>query len=93
MKGTQSQIDSLYNYIDYQLKKDEALWVYVFVHGWRHNADIGDENIAKFHTMLALSKNHLNQQNLNTKVLGVYVGWRGKLIKEVSDEKILILKI
>ncbi len=87
MKGTQSQIDSLYNYIDYQLKKDEALWVYVFVHGWRHNADIGDENIAKFHTMLALSKNHLNQQNLNTKVLGVYVGWRGKLIKEVSERK------
>lgn len=81
-KGTEAQIGALNKYIEEQLKKDEELWVYVFVHGWRHNAEIGDRDIAKFHTMLALSKNHLNQKNLKTKVLGVYVGWRGKLIKE-----------
>jgi hypothetical protein len=74
MKGTESQIDSLKSYIDYQLAQGEALWVYVFVHGWRHNADIDDQDVAKFHTMLALSKNHLNQRKLNAKVLGIYVG-------------------
>lgn len=81
-KGTKTQIDALNNYIDLQLKKEEDLWVYVFVHGWRHNADIGDEDVAKFHTMLALSKNHLNQRKLNAKVLGIYVGWRGKSMDE-----------
>ena len=57
----------------------------VFVHGWKHNAAPGDDNIATFRRVLVgLSK---TEQAVSVatgarprKVIGVYIGWRGASI-------------
>lgn len=76
-----SQQADLHAYLDAQSK--QPLSVYVFVHGWRHNAALGDEDVARFHTILALMKSYWNQAGQrDRKVLGVYVGWRGLAVAE-----------
>lgn len=76
-----SQQADLHAYLDAQPK--QPLSVYVFVHGWRHNAALGDEDVARFHTILALMKSYWNQAGQpDRKVLGVYVGWRGLAVAE-----------
>lgn len=57
----------------------------VFVHGWHHSAEPGDENIQRFRDLLARvsTSEHANarQRGLRArKVLGVYLGWRGDSI-------------
>lgn len=51
----------------------------VFVHGWKHNARPGDENIRQFRkilTKLAEAENKL--ASVPRKVVGIYLGWRGQ---------------
>ena len=51
----------------------------VFVHGWKHNARPGDENIRQFRkilTKLAEAENRLAPTP--RKVVGIYLGWRGQ---------------
>ncbi len=57
----------------------------VFVHGWKHNAKIGDENIENFRKILTqlsdLEEGFLTsglKKSRPRKVVGIYVGWRGK---------------
>jgi hypothetical protein len=57
----------------------------VFVHGWKHNAEIGDQNIENFrHILTQLSDLEEGsfvgdpQMSKPRKVVGIYVGWRGK---------------
>jgi hypothetical protein len=57
-------------------------FVIVFIHGWRHDAAIGDEDEKRFRTLLAYSRSFLNQREakgryLNAELFGVYIGWRG----------------
>lgn len=51
--------------------------VVVFVHGWKHNAAVDDDNVRLFRTML----HHLGtieaQATCPRHVIGLYVGWRG----------------
>lgn len=64
--------------------------VLVFVHGWRNDASIGIEDVRRFHTMTALSANYARQRQKEGEetvpTLGIYMGWRGRLLKEPSNE-------
>ncbi|MGA2556077.1 MAG: hypothetical protein ABSG04_07370, partial [Verrucomicrobiota bacterium] len=59
-----------------------GLLLVAFVHGWKHNADARDTNVAMFHHVLRelgtmeelLSK---KQHHPQRRVVGLYVGWRG----------------
>ncbi|OXT00705.1 hypothetical protein B7H23_11505 [Notoacmeibacter marinus] len=58
------------------------VFVIVYIHGWRHNADVADSDIQKFRTLLAYSREFLNQRpgidGSETELIGIYVGWRGR---------------
>lgn len=69
----------------YKLTSGNDVLLIVFVHGWHHSAEPGDENIQRFRELLVrLSRaEHTNarQHALRArKVLGVYLGWRGDSI-------------
>lgn len=77
----QAQMADLRSYLD--AHAEEPLAVYVFVHGWRHNAALGNEDVARFHTILALMKSYWRDAGEpNRRVFGIYVGWRGAAVHE-----------
>ncbi|MGH1572408.1 hypothetical protein ACRAWG_19130 [Methylobacterium sp. P31] len=63
-------------------------YVLVFVHGWRHDARIGDPNVADLRLYAAHAARFLQQRcpsdpaACETKVTGIYVGWRGARVDE-----------
>ncbi|MEO9875138.1 MAG: hypothetical protein ABJM26_20565 [Anderseniella sp.] len=74
------------------LAKHENKFVVIFVHGWRHDASIGDENVEQFRTLLAHSRQFLNQRtdkNDKIEVIGIYVGWRGQSVYEPELSKFI----
>lgn len=78
-----SQISDIKRNLDSQ--KDNYL--IVFIHGWRHNASVGDNDVRRFQTLLAYSSAFLNQRQKigryrETKVSGVFVSWRGSSFAE-----------
>ncbi|MDH3772452.1 MAG: alpha/beta hydrolase, partial [Nitrospirota bacterium] len=50
----------------------------VFVHGWKHNASADDENVESFRRML--HKTAELTKDGPRKLIGIYVGWRGRSI-------------
>ncbi|MBG4754505.1 hypothetical protein I5F81_01665 [Pseudomonas aeruginosa] len=68
---TQRLIDQLKRY---SARGDSAM--VVFIHGWKHNAGRDDGNVASFNKALAnlASSGVLGKRRL----VGLYVGWRGK---------------
>jgi hypothetical protein len=52
----------------------------VFIHGWQHNAAPGDQNVAGLEGMLEqiVRVERLRSGAEARRVVGVYVGWRGK---------------
>ena len=63
-------------------------YVVVFAHDWRHDARIGDDNVADLRHYTAHVARFLNerckmeQRYCDTKVTGVYIGWRGARVDE-----------
>jgi hypothetical protein len=63
-------------------------YVIAFVHGWRHDASIGDRNVADLRHYAAHTARFLAErcefENLycDTKVTAIYVGWRGARVDE-----------
>ncbi len=56
---------------------DKAPIVLAFVHGWKNNASEGNSNVEGF--KLALQS--VYQRQPAHHVIGIYIGWRGNLIK------------
>ena len=58
---------------------DSKLSVVVFVHGWKHDATSGDNNVRAFRHLLESLKQVEDLKGLacQRKVVGLYVGWRG----------------
>lgn len=60
-----------------------ANYVVVFVHGWRHDASIGDGNVGEFHLYAAhaarfLAERAASKSDLEkVRVTAIYIGWRG----------------
>lgn len=63
-------------------------YVLVFVHGWRHDASIGDQDVADARLYAAHAARFLAQRcqtegrYCDTKVTAVYVGWRAGRVDE-----------
>jgi hypothetical protein len=76
-----SQLDAVLNQISQQSAASDFLAV-VFVHGWKHNAKEGDDNLNNFRAVLQrLSETEgalsTAQGVAPRKVIGIYLGWRG----------------
>ncbi|MDF5939862.1 alpha/beta hydrolase [Pseudomonas aeruginosa] len=58
----------------------------VFIHGWKHNAGRDDGNVASFNKALAnlASSGVLGKRRL----VGLYVGWRGKSMRGLYSENL-----
>lgn len=75
------------------LSTDEQKVVLVYVHGWRHDAEIGNGNVRRFRTMLGYTRSALNSRCIETgnyckaKLTGVYVGWRGRSFAESTKKE------
>lgn len=64
---------------------DKDLLMVVFVHGWKHSAVPGDNNIETFRKVLARLSEDEMQISRKTglparRVAGVYLGWRGESV-------------
>ena len=63
-------------------------YVLVFVHGWRHDAAIGDQDVADTRLYAAHAARFLAERctalgrDCGTKVTAIYVGWRGARVDE-----------
>ena len=96
-----NQLDALHESLDIESNRTDTdgLIIVVFVHGWKHNAQVCDENVSCFREVLT---GIANAEQLRTtrefeeggaglprRVIGVYVGWRGlsitaPILKELS---------
>ncbi len=63
-------------------------YVIAFVHGWRHNAQVGDANVADLRYYAAHAARFLRQRcpadprACDAEVTAIYVGWRGARVDE-----------
>ena len=87
-----TQLDVLRHHL---LKPGSSNYVIVFAHGWRHDASIGDHNVADLRLYAAHAVRFLAQRcekeglYCNTKVTAVYVGWRGARVDEAGLRRTL----
>ncbi len=81
----------------YEDSASQDLIIVVFVHGWKHGAAPGDDNVQTFRQALmelSAAESQLNRmrddpQMRGRKIAGVYLGWRGAsvtapLLKELT---------
>ncbi|WP_070972019.1 alpha/beta hydrolase [Vibrio sonorensis] len=61
-----------------EASRDKDLLIYVYVHGWQHNASNTDSNVATFKKQLAKMSQTLDSSRWS--LLGIYVGWRGRSV-------------
>ncbi len=84
------ELDEQGQYIDRDLKESVSGYlksingsklVLLFVHGWHHNAKYDDDNLINFSAALnALQEvEDLAREKEQRTVVGIYVGWRGKV--------------
>lgn len=79
-----NQADHLIRRLSALLDRGYYLNLVVYVHGWKHNADVRDDNLQKFRSLLdgmaRLEKMQNPAQGVAAarKVVGIYIGWRGK---------------
>ncbi len=78
------------------LSKRTNTLVVLFIHGWHHNADESDSNLRDFKKALGGLHDRLSTQGRKSlrakttnsddfKVVGIYVGWRGRSLPGLAD--------
>ena len=83
VKPVLSQLDALKQHL-----ATGSNFVLVFVHGWRHDAQIGDTNVADVRLYAANVARFIRQRcplepsYCGMKVTAIYVGWRGARVDE-----------
>jgi hypothetical protein len=86
---SRAQLDLLDSTLATEAERDsyEGIAVVLFAHGWQHDADVCDANVACFRTFLAQIASDLGRatgssagQEKPPRVVGIYVGWRGRSI-------------
>jgi hypothetical protein len=76
------QMDRLMEELEAQTKDGSDLSIFVYVHGWKHNAEFCDNNVCCFRETLkqmqVLEGKYADEYHWKPrKVFGIYVGWRG----------------
>ncbi len=57
--------------------RDRGLSLYLFVHGWKHNASSDDDDVKAFRDALQSAALVEQVSQVPHKVIGIYVAWRG----------------
>ena len=79
-----NQADHVMKRLSKLLDQGAYLNLIVYVHGWKHNADVDDPNLQKFRELLKgtavleTMSNPPGGGRAARQVVGIYVGWRGK---------------
>jgi len=75
-----NQIDHLMRRLDTLLGDEKRyLNVILYVHGWKHDAHSDDGDVKRFRRILASARAlEAGGESTARKVVGIYVGWRGK---------------
>lgn len=62
---------------------NSAVEVFVFVHGWQHNAGPEDEHVRQFAHFLSTRGTQCPEQGTcpSRKTIGIYIGWPGKTLR------------
>jgi len=68
-------VDDVLRLVQEQAQRDRGAAVFVFVHGWKHNAKHNDSNVVQFREFLSRAAE--NEVVGKRKVIGIYLGWRG----------------
>jgi hypothetical protein len=74
------------------LSRQKNNYVLVFIHGWRHDARVGDDNVANARVYAAHAASALDYRcktmgrYCDTTVTAVFVGWRGARVDERAIE-------
>jgi hypothetical protein len=71
----------------FDIVRSQDTYLIVFIHGWRHDAAIADEDVRRFRTLLGYAAAFVKQRSLldryeHTKVAGLFVGWRGRAVAD-----------
>jgi hypothetical protein len=83
-----NQLRALVDHLREQRRQNKQNYVMVYIHGWRHNASIGDDDVQKLRIFAAYAASFLafrcteKERYCNTAVTAVYVGWRGARVDE-----------
>lgn len=88
-----NQMDAVISQVNEEAGKGDVL-IMTFVHGWKHNAEAGDDNVKTFRTTLRRLtelENRFGEASGQPprQVIGIYLGWRGRsvsmpLLKELT---------
>jgi len=74
----EAQLGAVVSHMDAR-SDDGQLIVLVYVHGWNHDARPADQDVACFAEVTrAVSMQGRASESTNRRVMGVYVGWRGR---------------
>lgn len=81
---SRTQVDTLRQVIADEARRSagHGVLMVVFVHGWKHNAAVCDENVACFREVLQSLYNLERLRSAESalpprRIIGVYAGWRG----------------
>ncbi len=72
-----SSNERVLDHIQKQAETEVGAAVFVFVHGWKHNAKHNDSNVVQFREFLSRAAE--NEVVGKRKVIGLYLGWRGSV--------------
>lgn len=78
-RQSKGQLEALVDH----LKTSTSNYVLVFIHGWRHDASIGDSDVANLRMYAAHAARFISDRSAidsayqDMRVTAVYVGWRG----------------
>jgi len=82
------QLNALKAHLQSQHDAHKHNFVLVFIHGWRHDASTGDDNVQNTRLYAAYLTSFLNQRcrtqhrYCDETVTAIYVGWRGARVNE-----------
>lgn len=83
-----AQLTALRAHLQRQSAQGRQNYVIAFVHGWRHDAALGDNDLRKFRTLLGYARSALNTRCVlggtycDAALTGVFVAWRGRSFAE-----------
>lgn len=91
------QLSALTSHLNARHQARVQNYVIAFVHGWRHDASLRDDDVRKFRILLGYARAALNTRCVdqgnycNVALTGVFVAWRGRSLAEpvvVADGKL-----
>ena len=71
------QLDRLMTQLRELARANRGISLFVYVHGWKHNADTGDDDVSGFREALDAASQVEKATQVPHRVVGIYVSWRG----------------